>query len=462
MRGSFTIMALVFTSVFVTLVTALISSSTVDFRSVNVKEARERSLSIAESALEYYRWRLAHYPNDFTNGTGNTTFTVPISDPEGGTEGEAVVTVAASGYCGATEALDITSVGHTSERADLTRSITARYARPSVAQYAYIINSDVWAGEDRVINGPYHSNGGIRMDGTANAQVTSAVSTWTCTSSFGCSGNQTQPGVFGAGASALWQFPVPRVDFAQITTDLATIKTRAQASGRYFAASGLRGYHIVFRGTQFDVYSVRRIENNIISYSTEEGYHDDETVLKHQNFIGTYTVPTACPIIFVEDKLWIDGEVSGKVTVAAADTRASEYRSVILNGSITYEDEEEDGLTLIAEDDMLITLTSPDDMELRGIFIAQGGRFGRDSYGTTGGYRTPGVFRPYIQRDSLTVYGTIVSNGREGTKWTSNGQFQSGYENRTNGYDRNLTVSPPPMTPYLSNEYQFVDWRENE
>lgn len=445
-----------------TMVTALISSSTVDFRSVNVKEARERSLSIAESALEYYKWHLAHYPDDYTNGTGNNTFTVSVNDPEGGTEGTASVTVAASGYCGATEAVNITSVGNTSERTDILRSITARYARPSVAEYAYIINSDVWAGDDRVINGPYHSNGGVRMDGTANAEVTSAVATWTCTSSFGCSGSQTKPGVFGDVVSSLWQFPTPRVDFAQITTDLASIKSRAQASGRYFAASGYRGYHIVFNNTQFDLYSVRRIESNIVAYNTEDGYHDDETVIRQQNFIGTYTIPASCPVIFLEDKAWVDGTVSGKVTLAVADTRASEYRSAILNGSITYANTETDGLTLVSEDNILITLKSPDVMTLRGIFIAQGGRFGRDSYGITGSYRTPSALRPYIDRANLTVYGTIVSNGREGTQWTSGGVFQSGYRLRVNGYDRNLALSPPPLTPYLSSEYQFIDWRENE
>lgn len=462
MRGSFTIMALVFTGVFVTIVTALISSVTIDFRSVNVKEARERSLSIAESALEYYKWHLAHYPNDYTNGGASNSFTVSINDPEGGIEGTAAVTIAASGYCGATEAVDITSVGNTSERTDIRRSITARYARPSVAQYAYIINSNVWAGNDRIINGPYHSNGGVRMDGTANAEVTSAVATWTCTPSFGCSSNQTMPGVFGDTVSSLWQFPVPRVDFAQITTDLATIKARAQSSGRYFGTSGYRGYHIVFRNTQFDLYSVVRVESNIVAYNTEDGYHNDETVIRQENFIGTYSIPSSCPVIFLEDKAWVDGTVSGKVTLAVADTRASEYRSAILYESITYANATTDGFTLVSEDDILISLRSPDVMTLRGIFIAQGGRFGRDSYGTTGSYRTPSAFRSYIDRESLTVYGTIVSNGREGTQWTSGGVFQSGYRNRTNGYDRNLAVSPPPLTPYLSSEYQFVDWRENE
>jgi hypothetical protein len=78
----------------------------------------------------------------------------------------------------------------------------------------------------------------------------------------------------------------------------------------------------------------------------------------------------------------------------------------------------------------------------------------------TTGYGLPSSLDPYVTRSSLTVNGTIVSNGREGTKWTSGGTWVSGYGNRMNSYDRALAEDPPPFTPNTSSDYRFVEWRE--
>jgi hypothetical protein len=114
------------------------------------------------------------------------------------------------------------------------------------------VNDSVWAGDDRVINGPYHSNGGVRMDGTANAPVTSSLSSWLCTDDFGCSHNQTKDGVFGSGPNQdLWSYPTPQVDFSGIVADFSALKTKAQASGLYFTrySSGSSNNSSYWRGT---------------------------------------------------------------------------------------------------------------------------------------------------------------------------------------------------------------------
>jgi lipoprotein-anchoring transpeptidase ErfK/SrfK len=72
----------------------------------------------------------------------------------------------------------------------------------------------------------------------------------------------------------------------------------------------------------------------------------------------------------------------------------------------------------------------------------------------------PNAWEEYIKRNSLTMTGTIVSNGREGTKWTSNGVYVSGFETRINSYDRDLVSDPPPLTPEVSDTYEFIEWRE--
>ncbi len=94
------------------------------------------------------------------------------------------------------------------------------------------------------------------MDGTANAPVTSSLSSWSCTSSFGCSPTVTEPGVFGAGPNSnLWSYPTPQVDFASIAANFSTLKSTAQSSGLYLprvssgsagTSNGGRGYHLLF------------------------------------------------------------------------------------------------------------------------------------------------------------------------------------------------------------------------
>jgi hypothetical protein len=74
----------------------------------------------------------------------------------------------------------------------------------------------------------------------------------------------------------------------------------------------------------------------------------------------------------------------------------------------------------------------------------------------------PNSWESNIKRNSLTLNGTIVSNGREGTKWVSNtGVYTSGFNTRFNSYDRDLVADPPPLTPEVSDTYEFIEWRED-
>ncbi len=103
-------------------------------------------------------------------------------------------------------------------------------------------------------------------------------------------------------------------------------------------------------------------------------------------------------------------------------------------------------------------------MELNGIFVAQNGRFGRNFYRSNWLPNPSGPlnYRPFYERDSLTINGTIVSNGRVGTSWSSGGVFSSGFRNRVNSFDRNLVDNPPPLVPNTSDVYEFVEWREEQ
>lgn len=437
-----------------------VSQSELQKAKYQLGQARE----IAEAGLNYYKWYLAHYPDDVTHGTGTGgPYVLPYDDPELGAIGEYSLEIASSTFCGQISSIEITSTGHTYENPDMAQTIYARYARPTVAEYAYIINSNVWAGNDRTIIGPYHSNGGVRMDGTNNSTVTSGQATWNCTSSYGCSpSDASADGVTGSGPNSdLWSFPSTPINFTGLTVDLALMRDRAEnGGGIYIPPSGDYGYRVIFQ-SDGDV-EVRVVDStyNYWGYSSDDGWQTERNVISDDDPYAVYTIDQDCPLIFVEDKVWLEGEVPGKVTIAAADTDTpGNDFSMILNGDITYTTASS-GLLAIAEDDVLVGLRVPNDMELNGIFVAQNGRFGRNHYRTWGTYDVHWHHDSYVQQDSLTMHGTVVSNGRVGTKWTSGGSFSSGFDTRHNSYDRDLVNDPPPLAPRTSDDFRFIDWRE--
>lgn len=466
-RGVTVILVLVFMGVFTIIMGTVASYTLTQSKVARAKLAQEEAFAIAEAGLEYYRWFLAHNPGDLQNGTGAAgPYMYTVDDPEGDTLGTATLSISGNEACGETQQIDITSEGVSNTDPQFSRTLSSRYARPSVAQFSYIINGNVWVGGDRTISGPYHSNGGIRMDGTSNADVTSSVADWLCTSSFGCSPDQTVDGVWGSGVDpALWDYPVPQVDFAGIVVDMTELKDHALADGLHFTGaagrSGRKGYRLNFLadGT-VDVYRVINTSYNwsIHVDDINGGWKQDYHTITQENFIDNYTIPDGCPVIFVEDKIWIEGTVKGKITVASADFLGSSFETdVIINDSIDYAGPEgDDGLTVIAENSILIPPEVPTDMSLRGIFVAQGGYFGRNLYACWDA--------PYDKRNTLTINGTIVSNERVGTKWTYStsgcSNEWSGFETRINAYDRLLATDPPAFTPAASENHTFTTWRE--
>lgn len=456
--------------------------------------AREQALQSAEAGLEYYRWFLAHNPNNLTNGTGQPgPYSYTVSDPEGTVAGTASISVAGNTSCGQIQSIDIGSVGRSAADPAYARTIAARYMRKSVAAYSYLLNANVWAGADRTIVGPYFNNAGIRMDGANNSDVLSPLSSWTCTSSYGCSPTQNNaPGVVGSGAgSALWKWgaDVSSIDFNLMQANLSALKTYATtAGGLYFGpASGSanqRGYHLIFNsdgtvtvrrvtsaiGTQ----SYSRDTNDLVRYygSYFSGWTEsapEYSIIQSETPVGTYAIPSACGLIFVEDRAWIQGVVKGKVTVVVATpstgVAATVPTSAYLSGNITYATNDgTSGLTVISEDSINIPLDSPDTMEIHGVFVAQGGVYGRNMYTADSwnypGYTVPSAYNSYVMRSRLTTVGTVVSNLRTGTLWVSGGNPISGYQDRIDAYDQLQATDPPPFTPSASTDYGFVLWRE--
>lgn len=464
-RGVTVVLVLVFMGIFLLILGGLSGYIFVESKAQRVTYVRESAFQVAEAGLEYYRWFLAHNPGNLTDGTGvSGPYIHTVADPEGGALGSYALSIVGNTACNVLQSIDITSVGSLFVEPGTTRTLSARYAKPSVAEYAYIINNSVWAGADRDITGPYHSNGGIRMDGTNNSTVTSSVPDWLCTSSFGCSPTETKPGVFGSGSGAsFWVYPVPQKDFAGFATDFPTLKTLAQADGLYFASQGgddQRGYHLIFKSNgTVDVYQVTRTSSaESIHIDNPYDWSMDYDTITRESWQGNYTIPSDCSVIFVNDKAWIEGTVGRKVTLVAQDSSVSFAPDIILQGNIDYTAYDGSvGLTAIAENSVRIPKVVPYNLSVRGIFVAQSGYFGRDLYICSES--------PYDKRGTLTITGSIVSNYRVGTKWSyiysSCGSTWSGFNTRVNAYDQTLAQDPPPFTPVAGPDSEFVVWEED-
>lgn len=469
-HGYFVVLVLVFSAVFFTLISALSGYIFIEKRAQLAKENSEKALHIAEAGLEYYRWYLAHNPGDLQNGTGGPgPYQHAVNDPEGGTLGTFSLSVSGNEFCNAVSDITIESTGWTADAPTYKRTVRARYTKPSVAEFSHIVDSNVWAGDDRVISGPYHSNGGVRMDGVHNAPVTSGQETWTCfAGDFGCESTQTVNGVFGSGSNPeLWDFPIPLVDFDGMTVDVNALQTYAETQGGlYFGPtggqSGKHGYRATFNANgTVTVYKIKNTEE-VWGYASDRSpkWQKERNVITDQQLQGTYTIPASCPVVFFRDKLWVDGTVSGKVVVVAADTQSPQYDiDTILNGNLTYASSGiTDGMTIISERDILVGLQTPDIMDLHGIFVAQFGHFGRNHYDTN---YLPTYLDPYATRSTLNTFGTVVSRGRVGTKWVnSGGSFVSGYSQRNDSYDAGLAAAPPPFTPQISSTFTLKLWEE--
>ncbi len=471
------LVALVFGSVLLSTIGALsmfvLSQNRLQERVTGNAEA----LAIAEAGIEYYRWHLAHYPSDLQNGTGvDGPYVIPYLDPETGEEtGEITLSVEGNTACGEALSVDITATGVPESTPEARRTITTRYAQPSVASFSYILNDSVWAGADRIINGPYHSNGGIRMDGTANSSVTSSLATWNCTSSYGCSpASSTASGVVGSGPNQqFWEYPVPQVDFSAIAADFGSLKTIAQNEGiyydRYSTTNGQgdpaywRGYHLIFNAN--NTVTVRRVsattQLQVVPVNSADAT-TDRALISNEATYETRAIPADCGLIFVEDNTWIEGVIPQKITVVAANiVNANIAPNVYVRNNISYDTSDGSaGLTVIAENNVLIAPNAPDTMSVSGVFIAQGGAFGRNLYLNNSRSDCHSTYEP---KDSLTIRGTTVSNRRTGTKWVNGcgSGDDAGFETRIDSYDRTLASDPPPFTPVVSVDYELMDWRED-
>lgn len=473
-RGFIIIPALLFGTIAVLVVTAFVSWASLNLREVRKVLQKEKALQIAEAGNDYYRWHLAHAPQDFQDGTGIPgPYVHEFRDKDSNVIGNFSLQITPP-QTGSTR-IAIKSTGTISGDSAANRSVQTELAIPTVAKYSVVSNSDVRFGSGTVVNGPIHSNGGIRFDGFANNIVSSTRNSYIdpddFQNSFGVHTHVAppdptippsplpipampdRPDVF----SASRKIGEPGVDFAGFTPDLQQMKTEAQASGVYLANSGQRGYRIVFRNNNtFDLFRVNSLVNPSSYcwfYSTSGGQWGLWTI-NGQTALGNRAMP-ANGIIFVEDHVWVEGTINGsRVTVASArfPDLQSTRTSIIVNNNLLYTKYDgTDSIGLIAQQDINVGYGSANDLRIDAAMIAQNGRTGRFYYHSSCG-------TSYL-RNSITLFGMLATNTRYGYSWGCP-NYCSGYANRSISYDANLLYNPPPDFPLTSDQYQTISWEE--
>lgn len=483
-RGQILIQVLIFATIAVLFVGGLTGWAGISIRAGNYSFNRELALQIAEAGTDYYRWHLAHDQDDYQDGTGAPgPYTHNFTNKVGTVIGQFIldITPPPSG----STIVTIKSTGKVNADPNISRVIETTLAIPSLAKYSVGANDEMRFGEGTEVYGPIHSNYGIRFDGIAHNLVTSAVSEYNdpdhaSNKEFGVHTHKNTPppgvneafrplealpnpvqnrsDVFYAGR----QFPVVPIDFTGLTADLAQIKTDAQTSGRYFAASGAQGYHIVLKTNDtFDIYRVNTlypVPNGCTQPQGQQWWGTWSINSGGETFLANYAFPSN-GLIFTEDNVWVDGQINtARITIASGrfPDNPAQRKSITINNDLLYTNYDgQDAIALIAQGNVNAGLLSEDDLRIDAALIAQNGRIGRYYYRPADG--NPRC-SPYDVRQVLTLYGILVTNERYGFAYDDG----TGYQIRNIIYDANLLYGPPPSFPLTSDQYTTISWEEVE
>ena len=385
-EGQVLVQVIVFSTIAIVVIGALVSWAGINIKAARMSLDKERSIQLAESGIDYYRWHLAHAPTDYKDGkTTSGPYVHSVLDKNGNVSGQFSLNIIPPPL-GSTK-VRIESTGTSSSSPTLSRRIAVELAIPSLAKFAVVANADLRFGQGTEVFGPIHSNGGIRFDGLAHNLITSGVANYDDPdhaggNEFGVhthvvlpSGNvsdtfraleappnlvQARIDVFEVGRL----FPLPAVDFAGLTTDLAVIRSSAQSSGRYLAPSGSQGYQIILRTNDtFDVYRVTSqmaVPNNCNNPGNQTGW--GTWSINNRTFVANYVIP-ANGLVFVEDNVWVEGTINtARVTIASGrfPDNVSTRTSITINNNLLYTNYNgSDSVGLIAQNNICLLYTSP-------------------------------------------------------------------------------------------------------
>ncbi|MBI4427343.1 MAG: hypothetical protein HY569_02600 [Candidatus Magasanikbacteria bacterium] len=450
-KGSILMFVLVFGAVASMMIISGVASYAIfENKASNRKHNRDLAFQIAEAGVNYYKWHLAHSPTDYWDGTGGQPgpYQHDYEDKNGTIIGYYSLEI--DEPLAGSSVVVMRSTGWTVAEPETKRTLQVRLGFAALTDYTFLSNANMNFSFTTDVHGTVHSNGGIRFDGTTDSWVKSAKETYTYL-------NQTHKGVWGAGGpKSFWQYPVPWIDFFAVTSDLSNISDMADESNTHYTSSGKEGWHIVFTGTTYKLYKVTSREchygEGSWKYKKKTGWYWVGSTYCYdigaEQLVGTYSIPTT-GAIFVEDDVWIEGTVDGRVSVGVGKFPVQEpYKTAYISNNLLYtEKSSDDVIGILAQGNVVVPYDVPDDMEINAAMLSQFGQ----------------LYRPYYYddlKDDLTIFGSQISYQGGGWKYVNGwGNVVSGFVDTHHVYDGNLKYYPPPGFP-VGTVYDLISWEE--
>ncbi|MFZ2192756.1 MAG: pilus assembly PilX N-terminal domain-containing protein [Candidatus Moraniibacteriota bacterium] len=496
-RGSTLAYVLVIMTVVTIILVSMLGYITSQIKfSINRVE-KEKAFQIAEAGIYYYRWYLAH------ETSGKTALEINSFLETGGPMGFSPDPVEYYNSMGAYQLsieppaigstiINVESTGWSNKFPDMKRTVKVRFRRPSWSEYSFLSNSFMNFGSEAEVYGKVHSNDGIRFDGLAHNTVSSLLPrfndpTWGGNSQeFGVHTTVNpadahapaypwpdgtipeRPDVFMGGR----EFPISEVSFTGVSANLTNMYNKAiSGSGRYFDNSG-QGRRIIIKSNgTYDVCKVNSANSNTHVISSFDGIVSGASGSYSGTNGNTCTTSSCCifsscpyiqsnrqsrgkcvsldnysiinnGVIFVDNSIWLDGTVNNKRITVVARGASSDIYIGTTNSNIRYVAYNcDNSLGLIAERDVRVLGTCPDQYVVDAAILAQLGTVGINDNGFSG-------------KTSLVFNGAIASYLQP---YFQHGN--SGFAVRLYNYDNNLLYCPPPYFP-TGTEYAIDLWEE--
>ena len=394
-------------------------TSYVMFESKAAKQVyrHDLALSIAEAGIDYYRWHLTNYPDDYYDGHGPQSlgpYFHDYLDKDGNVIGTYSLTIIPPPE--GTHVVIVRSTGWSSDNPSSPRTIKVYFGYESFSDSSFVVNANMTFSATSVVHGKVFANGTIEFNGINDSWVDSA----------------TVNGVSGSGGpQEFWRSGLPTRSFAGVGSDFSLLADMANEPEGLLLENSTWGWHLKFKsdGT-FDLSKVNSSPN--------QGDITSETFQENK------LIPANGVIYSNGGDVWVEGVVNGRVTVVAGNS-ADIYVPNNLTYSAKYSD---DIIGLLADDNIYIPYTVPNDLEIDGALLARNGTIKRQYYTGT-----------YGLRNSLTIFGSQIELLRGGFKYGTAPNYSSGFVNTIYTYDGNLLYQPPigiPVTP----GYKLISWQE--
>lgn len=364
--------------------------------------ATTKALHMADAGLNAYLYELRRNPTYYE--------TMPVLGPVTLDDGTWIVTATPDSGPGSPVQLEAVGV---IESLDVTHTIYAEVRFPSYADYSVLVDGPLDIGDDARFEGSVRCNGDVTNAGTITGDCISTRDVYD-----NARGIDPEDGLPKGVRGEIIE-DADRVDFSQVTVDLNDMRTVAQASGTYYAASGTYGYQVVMSGTSCQI---SKVTGGVTTGNLTT------------TMVGTVNVPPS-GVLYFDDHVWVRGTYGTKVTIVAGATG----KNIYIHGDIVpTEAGRPFTCGLIAYNDVRVmswypvTAWFPTNVTIQAAMLGQDGGVGAD-------------FKTGYIRNSVTIIGSRAFSEQIGFISGTN----TGFRYRTYTYDPRLEIEPPPYYPRL-------------